>query len=787
MRLRNAFRGAFAVTVVSGVLAGGLAQSTPLAPIGPVDQAKVRALDLDAVHATQRYAAARAARGSTAAAAADVKTAEDRVNQAMHAWSQGGAAVSCTLPEGRARAFAEVSERATIIFRRAAGTLHTSVPDLRSAPRCAGDITMDRMVGTYFEAIGRDDLAAAADALGKIDQQLSCMSVRQVHRASVALKYALERTETMTRKHGGACEVQALGALDQAALNLVYRTFERSLPYGKTPLDWMSARRSAFMSALSDPRSILSRMRIWVGERATPDHMEQLSAACRAGSGGRSVQFAGPSGGATCDPLAAFIRSLGAGDFGVGDCRGGDLAPLGGAGGLVSELGCHSSCDALSALGSPGRAGTMTARLGDQTTMLSGLLHRGATPLGGPVGDVQRACGSFGGGGAGGAGAIGGTQPGAAQLACMMNATPTSPAGGGSLLACMTRGLASGALPSPPSGGSMRRCTLGTDPDDPDSGGSPAPAGSGAPASTSTPTATATGTGTGTAPTSAPTSTGTSAPTATTPTSTPTAHGTTPSVSPTVVHTGGSGQHIDLGLVTQHGQDSSHDSNIRFSLDDFSGGTGEDGNVSVDTVVFGVCIGPACGGGESCSSDGSCPTGCTGTDRFTQTFQTCAEQQDHRTSFGPPPNTDRPGPPNPNVAALTACFSSSSSPSVPGTCPTMNCPGDMEAMAGADGHCTCGHRGSGSTSHGSTASAGSCATMRCGEGQTPTPVPGGCVCQNVGTGTGTGPGAPTSIAPMPGGASRGGLPGATTSPLRGGTPQVTPRPGLTSTPPPGIR
>lgn len=46
---------------------------------------------------------------------------------------------------------------------------------------------------------------------------------------------------------------------------------------------------------------------------------------------------------------------------------------------------------------------------------------------------------------------------------------------------------------------------------------------------------------------------------------------------------------------------------------------------------------PEGGGGGNCASDGACPSGCTGTDRFTRTFQTCSERQQANASLARPP------------------------------------------------------------------------------------------------------------------------------------------------------
>ncbi len=755
--IRRSFALAF---VVVPLLLAGLAQSGG-APGGAssiaAPPAQVRIQDRAALDATASYLATARRKAPVVASYTSATLADRRVNESLSRWVASAGAGLCKTERERTDASEAAAAFTSVYFRRAAGFMHTEVPDLVSAPQCTGDLVDDRLVAQYLEAVARDRLGTAAHFLELIDQQLSCLSVRQLKRVAFSLRFALEYTSLSQKKNLGACATPALSTLEQAAMNLMWRVLEHRLPSGTVELGYLRGHKDRYLAALNDPSSVVSRMRLWVSERARPEQMAQLSAACRTGAGGRAVQFVGASGSATCDPLASVVRSFGSTELALGDCRGGDLEALGGTR-PAATVACRASCASLAALGWSGHPGTLGAGPGLSGGLQRELTKGGRSFLGASAAAVQGQCSSFGGGGGGGGiGGMGARTTAASLAACLMSGPATSP-GTQSSSTCMTRGLtgtsAAGAASMP-----IRACgTTSTDGGKKDPPTAPAGSASAAPEPSTPPAASGSPSGS---------SGGSSVP-----------------LDPASVaaryearRAEEAARHIDerwfrleepeLSFMAQLGHDLEFAPVMVIPEADFNLERG-----SLDRFHLNVRL------RESCAPDGECASTCTGNDRFSQVFQTCTEQAQARPSFTPPVYP-RGGDPEARGNALLGCITPSSVP-LPATCPALDCPEGQRATPGPGGTCRC--TGSSSSSGGGSGArnGNACATIRCAEGQVPTPTGVGCVCQGAGSTPGLGP-VPNGpqVSPSPtglpglGGGSLGGrgptsLPSAIPTGLPGG-------------------
>ncbi len=446
-------RSAALAFVAMPLLLAGLAESGG-APGGAssvaAPAAQVRIQDRAALDATATYLASARRKSAVATPYAEATAADRRLNESLSRWVASAGSGSCKSDQERANASEAAAAFTSVYFRRAAGFLHTEVPDLASAPQCAGDLVDDRLVAQYLEAVARDRLGTAVHFLELIDQQLSCLSTRQLKRFAFSLRFALEHTALSQKKSLGACATPALSTLEQAAMNLLWRVLEHRLPSGTVELGYLRGHKDRYLAALNDPGSVVSRMRLWVSERARPEQMAQLSAACRTAAGGRVVQFVGASGSVTCDPLASVVRSFGSTELALGDCRGGDLEPLGGSR-PAPTVACRASCASLTALGWSGHPGTLRSAPGLSAGLQRELTKGGRSFLGASAAAVQGQCGGFGGaGGVGGIGAPGGNATAASLAACIMSGPATSP-GTQSFSTCMARGLTGTSAAGAPS------------------------------------------------------------------------------------------------------------------------------------------------------------------------------------------------------------------------------------------------------------------------------------------------------------------------------------------------
>lgn len=709
-------RSAALAFVAMPLLLAGLAESGG-APGGAssiaAPPAQVRIQDRAALDATTTYLAAARRKAALVAPYSAATTADRRLNESLSRWVASAGAGACKTEEERANASEAAAAFTSVYFRRAAGFLHTEVPDLASAPQCAGDLVDDRLVAQYLEAVARDRLGTAVHFLELIDQQLSCLSTRQLKRFAFSLRFALEYTALSQKKSLGACATPALSALEQAAMNLLWRVLEHRLPSGTVELGYLRGHKDRYLAALSDPGSVVSRMRLWVSERARPEQMAQLSAACRTGAGGRAVQFVGASGAATCDPLASVVRSFGSTELALGDCRGGDLEALGGPR-PASTVACRASCASLTALGWSGHPGTLTTGPGLSGGLQRELTKGGRSFLGASAAAVQGQCGGFGGAG-GGIGGAGARATAASLAACIMSGPATSP-GTQSFSTCMTRGLtgasAAGAASMP-----IRSCgTASSDGGKKDPPAAPAGSGSAPPEPSKPPASSGSASGT---------SGGSSVP-----------------LDPASVvarsearRAEEAARHIDerwfrleepeRGFIEQLGHDLEFAPVLVLPEADFDLERG-----SIDRFQLNLRL------RLSCAPDGECASSCTGNDRFSQVFQTCTEQAQARPSFTPPVYP-RGGDPEARGNALLGCATPGSVP-LPATCPALDCPEGQRATPSAGGTCRCTSASSGGGSGGAR-NGNACGTIRCAEGQVPTPTGVGCVCQGAGSTPGLGP------------------------------------------------
>jgi hypothetical protein len=693
-----------------------------LFPADLSDRAReVRSLDLEAARALAAHAQAVDGAGGAASdtvdrAARALEDVEDRLSEALRAWVQEGAE-TCSHAHELVDRFHEVATFTAVHFRRVTGLLATELPDLAQAPHCAGDAVVDGLLYRYLDAVVRGQAQAAAEALRRFDQQLMCMSVRQAQAAAVGLAFALEYTRRSYEFTGRTCDVAALDALDQAAFNLVYRSFERTLPYARASLEWMDGRRGAFLAALVDPTSVLSQQRLWVSTAASPETLVRIPADCPTNGPLQDRRYAGPTQEATCDPLAAFVRSLGPLNFGVGNCLGGDLEPHGGEA-LVSELACQRSCDALAGL----EDGGSTA--GSEPEVAAALLRTDETPLGASTADVRRQCDGFPEGVGGGFVGNGGVADRDTGLACGMGIESTAPSGHGGheLITCMARGLTSGAGPQM-GGGSLRSCAGDlAGQNGPEEGGEPAGEPEG---------------GAAEPPAEGP-SGGEEEEASPEPATTPGTSGSSGS--------GGSAtrevERIVRDIVTRGETTIVVDGRpitIDFSLQ-------KQPNPAVGPIPyspaefhFRVTV------PFYCTLDGECPGGCTGFDRFSQAFDECRKSL----APAPSPGTLDPGPGGHPGSPDASCFEGSDPPSLARDlhdCFAVLCPADQNAVSAHGGMCYCGGAVGGSDP-GFSQEDLLCSRVRCPPGTVVVIGGAGCTCQRTGGGLDSGGISPTFEAP----------------------------------------
>lgn len=240
-------------------------------------------------------------------------------------------------------------------------SLHTQVKSLRDTEQCRGDVQLEGLFDAYLRAVITEDERGVVTALGRLQAQLSCMSVRQVRALESAMVKEIDTTLTRTLGSASSTTLAATRFRQMIAIPLLLLADQnRALPrHDKPGLVWFSKNIEELARAASIPGTVLHRFGLVLLDARTNRLVPVSSKSQRArdntkvSKGTKNIVFAY---GKLLDTnvLPAFVRGV------LEPCRAVDLVAEGSGGvatRFVCDDGCGKSLGDRALLGTPGISG----------------------------------------------------------------------------------------------------------------------------------------------------------------------------------------------------------------------------------------------------------------------------------------------------------------------------------------------------------------------------------------------------------------------------------------------
>jgi hypothetical protein len=335
-------------------------------------------------------------------------------------------------------------------------TLHTEVQSLRKDVRCAGDLIIDGTLDRYLRATLDESDEAALRAMKMFQQQLSCLSARQLR--VLEDKLVTQVDITLAHQLGKTIAPEFASRFRQlvAAPILLLADQTRAFSASKPGLKWLQKNQPALVLAAKSRGSLLHRAGLYVIDPRAKDLLIISSKGQRSPKGNTLLALRDPKGEWTTNLLPAFLEAL------TSPCYGADLVLEGTQAkgeGLTCDVGC-------------GAATKDTARLGKGLTrgLVSSPSAQKACPTTGTTAGGGSGTGSSGSGNPGSGGVTIGA--GAQRTGCVMDAVMGDRADTvGKVVSCLSAlHPGSGAMTSPTvglgGGTSCRPSVASNDPDD---------------------------------------------------------------------------------------------------------------------------------------------------------------------------------------------------------------------------------------------------------------------------------------------------------------------------------
>ncbi len=218
-------------------------------------------------------------------------------------------------------------------------TLHSEVQTLRNDARCAGDLIIDGTLDRYLRATLDERDEAALSAMKKFQQQLNCLSARQLRLLQDKLVSQVDITLAHQLGKTVAPEFTSRFRQLMAAPILLVADQSRAFDSKKPGLKWLQQHQAQLVLAAKSRGSLLHRAGLFVVDRRAQDLLV-ISSKGQRGSNPKTLRAVRDVRGEwSTNLLPAFLEAL------TSPCYGADLV-LEGSGTAGEKLRCDVGCGA---------------------------------------------------------------------------------------------------------------------------------------------------------------------------------------------------------------------------------------------------------------------------------------------------------------------------------------------------------------------------------------------------------------------------------------------------------